>query len=191
MSVKIFVPGDSTALAAGADATAQAVSAQARARKLDVEIVRTGSRGLYWLEPLVEVESAKGRIGYGPVGADDAASLFDSGFLTGGALPKALGLVEEIPYLKRQQRLVFARCGVIDPLSLADYQTYGGLLGLRRAQAVGPARQRTDHVPQMICRVAPQFDGLRAIGDDNPVAHAGGGHERGVAPVAGGLREQL
>ena len=145
MSAKIFIPSDSTALAAGAEATAQALARQAGERKLEIEIVRTGSRGLFWLEPLVEVETSKGRIGYGPVGADDAASLFDSGFLTGGAHALALGLVEDISYLKQQQRLVFARCGVIDPLSLDDYRRHGGLRGLERAIALG-AKTTLDEV---------------------------------------------
>jgi hypothetical protein len=143
MKAKVFIPRDSTALAAGADATAQAIAAQARARKLNIDIVRTGSRGLFWLEPMVEVETAKGRIGYGPIGADDATTLFDSGFLTGGAHAKALGLVEEIPFLKQQQRLVFARCGMIDPLSLEDYRRHGGLSALSARLPWGRKRRST------------------------------------------------
>jgi formate dehydrogenase iron-sulfur subunit len=137
MKAKVFIPADSTALAVGADATAQAIAAGARARQLDIEIVRTGSRGLYWLEPLVEVETTKGRLGYGPIGADEAASLFEADFLTGGACAKAVGLVEEIPYLKQQQRLIFARCGAVDPLSFDDYRRHGGLKGLERAISIG------------------------------------------------------
>jgi formate dehydrogenase iron-sulfur subunit len=138
MSARVFIPRDSTALAAGADATARAIAAQARERKLDVEIVRTGSRGLFWLEPLVEIETANGRVGYGPVGEDDTASLFAAGFLAGAAHRNALGPVEDIPYLRQQQRLVFARCGVIDPLSLDEYRRHGGLKGLERAISMGP-----------------------------------------------------
>ena len=145
MSAKVFIPADSTALAAGAGATAQAIAKEARARNLNIEIVRTGSRGLFWLEPLVEVETPKGRVGYGPVGAADAASLFDAGFLTGGAHAAALGRVEDISYLKAQQRLVFARCGVIDPLSLEDYRRHGGLKGLERALSLG-AKATLDEV---------------------------------------------
>jgi formate dehydrogenase iron-sulfur subunit len=138
MKAKVFIPCDSSALAAGAEATAQAVAAEARARNVDIEIVRTGSRGLFWLEPLVEVETAMGRVGYGPIGAGDAGALFAAGFLDGGEHAKTLGLVEEIPFLKQQQRLVFARCGVIDPLSLDDYRRHGGLAGLERAIVLGP-----------------------------------------------------
>ena len=126
MSARVFVPADSSALAVGADAVAEAIADEARRRGVDVAIVRTGSRGLFWLEPLVEVETAAGRIGYGPVAPGEAARLFEAGFLDGGAHPKALGRVDDIPYLTRQQRLIFARCGLIDPLSLDDYRRHGG-----------------------------------------------------------------
>ncbi len=138
MSVRIFVPGDSSALSVGADAAAVELSREARARGVDVAIVRTGSRGLFWLEPLVEVETSAGRVGFGPIAPGDAASLFEAGFPTGGAHPRALGRVEDIPYLARQQRLVFGRCGVIDPLSLDEYRRHGGLTGLERALSLGP-----------------------------------------------------
>jgi formate dehydrogenase iron-sulfur subunit len=138
MSARVFVPGDSSALSVGADAVAGAILDEARRRSLDIAIVRTGSRGLFWLEPLVEVETASGRVGYGPVAADEAAELFEADFLGGGAHPKALGRVEDIPYLARQQRLIFARCGLTDPLSLDDYRRHGGLRGLERALSLGP-----------------------------------------------------
>ena len=138
MTTRVFIPRDSSALAAGAEKTAQALAREARTRDAGIEIVRTGSRGLYFLEPLIEVETAAGRVGYGPVSASDAASLFDAGFLAGGAHPKALGRVDEIPWLARQQRLVFARCGVVDPLSADDYRAHGGFRGLEQAIALGP-----------------------------------------------------
>ena len=138
MSSRIFVPADSAALSVGADAVASALAREARLRGVDLSIVRTGSRGLFWLEPLIEVETREGRVGYGPVTAEDAASLFDAGFLAGGAHPKALGRVEKIPYLARQQRLVFARCGVTDPLSLEDYRRHAGFKGLERALDLRP-----------------------------------------------------
>ena len=138
MSVRVFVPADSSALSVGADTVASAIVDEARRRGLDIELVRTGSRGLFWLEPLVEVETAAGRVGYGPVAPGEAAQLFDADFLSGGAHPKALGRVEDIPYLARQQRLIFARCGLTDPLSLDDYRRHGGLRGLERALALGP-----------------------------------------------------
>jgi formate dehydrogenase iron-sulfur subunit len=104
-----------------------------------VAIIRTGSRGLYWLEPMIEIETEEGRIAYGPVTAADVAGLLDSGFLTGGEHPLRLGRPEDIPFLKRQIRLTFARCGIVDPLSLADYRAHGGYLGLERALAMAPA----------------------------------------------------
>ncbi len=138
MSARVFVPSDSSALSVGADAVAAALAREARVRGLELLFVRTGSRGLFWLEPVVEVETPEGRVGYGPLTTEDAASLFDAGFLAGRDHPKALGRMEEIPFLARQQRLVFARCGVIDPLSLDDYRRHGGLKGLERALGIGP-----------------------------------------------------
>ncbi|MHC9236512.1 formate dehydrogenase beta subunit [Pseudooceanicola sp. 502str34] len=128
--MKIYVPGDSAAKAVGADEVAAAVAREAAARGLDVEVIRNGTRGMIWLEPLLEVERAEGRTGFGPVTAADVPALFDAGF---GAHPKALGPVEEIPFFARQTRLTFARCGLTDPLSMAAYEAHGGLAGLRRA----------------------------------------------------------
>jgi formate dehydrogenase iron-sulfur subunit len=138
MSARVFVPADSSALSVGADRVAGELLDEARRRGLAVTIVRTGSRGLFWLEPLIEVETAAGRVGYGPVAPDETAGLFDAGLLSGGPHPKALGRVDDIPYLARQQRLVFARCGVTDPLSIDDYRDHGGLRGLGRALRLGP-----------------------------------------------------
>ncbi|MBI1220650.1 MAG: formate dehydrogenase [Rhodobacteraceae bacterium] len=128
--MKIYVPRDAAAKALGADAVAAAVLAEAKARGLDVTLVRNGSRGMVWLEPLVEVETDAGRMAFGPVTAADVASLFDAGF---GSHPLAQGQTEAIPFMARQTRLTFARCGRIDPLSLAEYEAHGGLKGLRRA----------------------------------------------------------
>ena len=138
MTARVFVPGDSSALSVGADAVADAILDNARRRGLDAAVVRTGSRGLFWLEPLIEVETAAGRVGYGPVAADEVAQLFDAGFLSGGSHPKALGRVDDMPYLARQQRLIFARCGLTDPLSIDEYRDHGGLRGLERALNLGP-----------------------------------------------------
>ncbi|RYF74629.1 MAG: formate dehydrogenase beta subunit [Comamonadaceae bacterium] len=139
MSTTIYVPRDSAALALGADEVAQAIAAHARAAGLDIELVRNGSRGMFWLEPMVEIETPGGRIAYGPVEADDVPSLFEAGWLQGGGHRLALGPTEAIPYLQRQQRLTFARMGITDPLSLADYESHEGFAGLRRALAISPA----------------------------------------------------
>ncbi|MCW5774236.1 MAG: NADH-quinone oxidoreductase subunit NuoF [Rhodospirillaceae bacterium] len=138
MSLRVFVPRDSGALAVGADAVAAAIEAEAARRGLSLELVRTGSRGLYWLEPMIEVETPAGRIAYGPAAASDVAGLFAAGLAEGGAHALRLGPTEEIPFLRRQTRLTFARCGIVDPLSLADYRAHGGYRGLDRALSLGP-----------------------------------------------------
>ena len=129
----VYVPRDSAALAAGADETAAAIAAQAAQRGLSLTFVRNGSRGLFWLEPLVEVATPQGRVAYGPVHAEDVPALFDAGWLQGGAHALGHGLTEAIPYLARQERLTFARMGLTDPLSLADYQAHEGWAGLQAA----------------------------------------------------------
>jgi formate dehydrogenase iron-sulfur subunit len=130
---RIYVPCDSSALALGAEAVAAAIASEAAQRGVEVQIVRNGSRGLLWLEPLVEVETAQGRIGYSNVEVEDLGALFDAGFIEGGAHEKNVGVVDELPYLKKQQRLTFARIGITDPLSIDDYVANGGIEGLRRA----------------------------------------------------------
>jgi len=138
VTARIFIPRDSGALCVGAEQVARALFKAAENRGLDVTIVRTGSRGMYWLEPLVEVATPQGRVGYGPVKAADIDGLLDAGMLEGGKHPLYLGLVEEIPFFKRQTRLTFARCGVVDPRSLEDYRAHGGFQGLEKALALGP-----------------------------------------------------
>ena len=133
MNLKIFVPCDSAALALGANDVAQAMAREAHQRGVDIELVRNGSRGMFWLEPLVEVVTDAGRIAYGPVTPQAVASLFDAGFQTGAAHALRLGPTEDIAYLREQERLTFARMGVIDPLSLNDFEAHGGFAGLRRA----------------------------------------------------------
>lgn len=139
MSVKIFVPCDTTALAMGANQVATLIGREAADRGIAVEIIRNGSRGLFWLEPLVEVETAEGRLGYGPVEPEDVGALIDAGLFDGTQThPLALGLVDQIPYLKKQQRLTFSRIGLTDPLSLDDYQALRGFSGLKKALAMAP-----------------------------------------------------
>ncbi|CEJ11791.1 NADP-reducing hydrogenase subunit HndC [bacterium YEK0313] len=137
--ITIFVPVDAAALSVGADAVAAAIAREAEARGLDVTIVRNGSRGMLWLEPLVEVATAAGRVAYGPVRPADVAGLFDAGFHDGAAHRLGHGRTDEMDWLKRQQRLTFARVGIIDPLSIADYRAHGGFAGLERALAMAPA----------------------------------------------------
>ncbi len=139
MTTRIYVPCDAAALSMGADKVAKAMAAEAQKRGLDVTIVRNGSRGMLWLEPLVEVETTQGRVAYGPVRVGDIAGLYDAGLLSGGAHRLGHGLTEKIPFFARQQRLTFARCGLTDPLSLDDYKAHGGLEGLAKALALAPA----------------------------------------------------
>ncbi|MGC3980058.1 MAG: NADH-ubiquinone oxidoreductase-F iron-sulfur binding region domain-containing protein [Steroidobacteraceae bacterium] len=129
----VYVPQDAAALSLGAEQVAKAIAAQAQARGVDVVIKRNGTRGMCWLEPLVEVETAQGRHAYGPVAAADVLGLFDADFLHAGAHALSLGLTEGIPYLKNQQRLTFARVGVIEPANLQDYLKQGGYRGLQCA----------------------------------------------------------
>jgi formate dehydrogenase iron-sulfur subunit len=145
MTILVYVPRDAAARSVGSDEVADAIVAEAVGRGLDVELVRNGSRGLLWLEPLVEVASPDGRYAFGPVGVADVPGLFDAALAeptadAARAHPLALGPTEEIDWLARQDRLTFARVGVTDPLSPSDYEAHGGLAGLRRALQMTPAQ---------------------------------------------------
>jgi len=150
----VFVPRDSSARSVGSDQVAAAIELQAAARGVAVEVVRNGSRGMMWLEPLVEVVTAQGRVAYGPVTPDDVAGLFAAGFLDGDTHELGQGPTDQIPWLAEQNRLTFSRVGVIDPLSTQDYQAHGGLFALRRALTM---------TPQQICDEVTQ-SGLRGRG---------------------------
>lgn len=137
--VIVYVPGDASAVALGADAVADEIGRLARQRGIAVRIVRNGSRGLTWLEPLVEVATPAGRVAYGPVLAADVPGLFDAGFTTGAAHQLSQGPIDRHPYLANQQRVTFARVGVIDPVSVAEYVAHDGFQGLREALRASPA----------------------------------------------------
>jgi formate dehydrogenase iron-sulfur subunit len=132
--MKLFLSRDMAALALGADAVARALAAAAP----EAELVRTGSRGMIWLEPLLEAQTPHGRIAFGPMTAADAPGVI-AAVRDGSPHPLRLGPTEEIAFLKRQTRLTFSRCGVTDPLSLDDYRAHGGFVGLGRAREMGPA----------------------------------------------------
>jgi formate dehydrogenase iron-sulfur subunit len=139
---RIFVPGDAAARAVGADAVATAFAAQAARRRTGLEVVRNGSRGLLWLEPLVEWDTGGGRIAFGPVQPGDVPGLVDAiaaGAAAAAAHPLCRGPVAEIPFFKNQERLTFARVGIIDPTSLADALAHGAFTGLRAALNLAPA----------------------------------------------------
>jgi len=139
MTPRVYLPRDAGALAVGADEVAAALVAAAKRRSVPLDIVRTGSRGLYWLEPMLEVATPAARIAYGPVTARDADALLDAIVAGAGPHPLRLGPPDEFPFLKRQTRLTFARCGIVDPLSIDDYRAHGGLRGLEAALKLGPS----------------------------------------------------
>ena len=147
--VTIYVPRDAAARAAGSDEVAETLADQP-----DTRVVRNGSRGMLWLEPLVEVATAAGRIGYGPVTVADVPGLLAAGMLTGGDHPLRLGPVDEMSWMTRQTRFTFRRVGVVDPLDAEDYVAHGGTVGLRRALAMEPE--------QVVAEVAAS--GLRGRG---------------------------
>ncbi len=129
---RVFVPADSAARSVGADDVAGAI-----ARLDDVDVVRNGSRGMLWLEPMVEVDTDRGRIAYGPVTVADLPGM-TQGLITGADHPLRLGPVDELPWMKDQTRLLFARVGVVDPLSTQDFLDHGGLAGLHAALDMRP-----------------------------------------------------
>jgi formate dehydrogenase iron-sulfur subunit len=137
--IRIYVPRDSAALAVGADAVARAIAKEAAAKKISIQIIRNSSRGMFWLETFVEVETSEGRVGYGPVTEKDVKGLFASGFHHGNKHKLGHGLVDALPYLKNQERLTFARAGITDPWSLDDYLAHGGFAGLKKALALSGA----------------------------------------------------
>jgi formate dehydrogenase iron-sulfur subunit len=144
--MRIYVPGDAAAVACGADEIAASIEAAAAIRKVGVKVVRNGSRGMHWLEPMLEVETGKGRIAYGPVDVADVESVFDAMRQGGGPHKLRIGVPEEHPFLKTQTRLTFARCGIVDPRSLDDYKAHDGYKGLAKALANpgGIVQQVTD-----------------------------------------------
>ena len=137
-AVTVYVPRDAAALSIGAGEVAAAIAKESSARGIELKLIRNGSRGACWLEPLVEVVTAAGRVAYGPVTVADVPSLFASDFLNGGAHPLFLGPTDAIAWFAGQQRLTFARVGIVDPASLADYVANGGYQGLRRALSMAP-----------------------------------------------------
>ena len=137
-AITVYVPRDSAALAVGADEVAVALQTECARRGIELNLVRNGSRGLFWLEPLVEVATAQGRVAYGPVAPEDVPALLDAGLLAGRPHALCHGVTEQIPYLAKQERLTFARMGITDPVSIADYEAHEGYAGLRAALASKP-----------------------------------------------------
>jgi formate dehydrogenase iron-sulfur subunit len=136
-AIKVYVPRETAAVSLGADEVATRIAAAAKKSKTNVEIIRNGSWGITWLEPLVEVSVDGQRIAYGPVDPDSVDGMVAAGFLEGGDHELKLGPTVEIDWLKNQDRWTFRRCGLIDPLSFDEYQASGGFAGLRKAFEAG------------------------------------------------------
>lgn len=134
--IRVYVPRDSAAVSVGANEVAAAIEREAGDR---VQLVRNGTRGMLWLEPFVEVATEHGRVGYGPVTPDVVPDLVAAGMLDGADHELCHGPVDALPWMRDQQRLCFSRVGVIDPLSITDYQAHGGWTGLRKALDQPPA----------------------------------------------------
>jgi formate dehydrogenase iron-sulfur subunit len=134
--MRFHVPNDTAARSIGADEVAAAIIAHAAVRSLDVQVARNGSRGAYWLEPLVELDTEAGRVGWANITPAQVPELLGA-VAESRALPSSVGLVESLPWLREQTRITFARAGSIDPLSVAEYRAHGGMLGLERAVALG------------------------------------------------------
>src|SRR5690606_20012914 len=139
MSIRVYVPRETTAASLGAEALVSAITTEAKYRNLDIEIVRNGSRGACFLERLVEVETSQGRLGYGPVELEDIPDLVDADYLNGGKHKLALGKVEDLPWFTNQERLTFARAGIIAATSVEEYKSMGGFKGLENALKMQPA----------------------------------------------------
>jgi formate dehydrogenase iron-sulfur subunit len=136
---KLYIPRDAGALGMGSADVEFALIAALKQRNIEAEFVHTGSRGLYWLEPMIEVATPQGRIAYGPIAVSEVDGLLDAGMLDGKPHARRLGKPEELPFLRRQSRLTFARCGIVDRINLDDYRALGGWAGLEKALSLGPA----------------------------------------------------
>jgi len=136
-ATRIYVPRETSAVSVGADEVALQIAREAKRTKTSIRLVRNGSWGATWLEPLVEVEVDGARIAYGNVAPADVAGLFSADFVSGGDHPRRLGPIDEIPYLINQDRWTFWRCGLIEPLSLDDFLRHQGFKALEKAFAEG------------------------------------------------------
>ncbi|MFZ9213351.1 MAG: formate dehydrogenase beta subunit, partial [Candidatus Nanopelagicales bacterium] len=131
--IKVFVPIDDAACSVGANEVALEIETQAKARNIEIELIRNGSRGMLWLEPLVEVEIENKRIGYANVDETNVGKLFETNFLTDKSHKSSIGEVDNHEWIKNQNRVTFQRVGIIDPLNIKDFENHGGLTGLKNA----------------------------------------------------------
>jgi len=124
--MRIYVPCDTSARSVGADEVAEIISLAIPG----ATVVRNGSRGMMWLEPLVEVEAPGGRVAYGPITPADAPDVA-AAIADDAPHPLRLGRTDDLSWLAQQNRLTFSRVGVIAPLDADEYEAHGGLAGLR------------------------------------------------------------
>lgn len=148
-AVKVFVSLDTTARSRGSDKVAAQVEKVLSSQPdLNATLVRNGSRGMFWLEPLLEISTPKGRIAYGPVQPEEVNDIMNQhAFADVVDHPLCLGFTEDLPWLKSQQRLTFARVGIIDPVDVDDYISHGGFVGLTNALTKS-AQQLVDEVKE-------------------------------------------
>ena len=116
--MKIYLPLDAAAKALGADEIAAAILTEAARRGVKVDLIRNGSRGMVFLEPLAEVVTPAGRMAFGPMTVKHVPALFDDL----ASHPLALGLTDDLPWMKAQTRLTFARCGAVSYTHLDVYK---------------------------------------------------------------------
>jgi formate dehydrogenase iron-sulfur subunit len=151
--INIYVPRDTASISMGSDEVAAAIAEL----PADINVIRNGTWGMTYLEPLVEVETNKGRVAYGPVSVSDVKQLFEAGFLHGAEHPLYQGITQEIDYLKQQDRVSFSRCGLIDPLSFDDYIKNGGYQGLKQALKRAKRLLKTSPSPDCVVEVVRLF----------------------------------
>ncbi len=121
---RLYLSNDTAARAVGAERLAQAWAARP-----EIDLVRTSSRGAWFLEPLVERDGPDGRLAW-PRATIDSLSDILAGV---GGQP-----IDRLLFLAEQQRVTFANFGVTRPLSLDDFRARGGLAGLERAARLSP-----------------------------------------------------
>jgi formate dehydrogenase iron-sulfur subunit len=147
VTIKIYIARETSARSVGADDIAQQLQALTRQAGLDIEIIRHGSRGMTWLEPLLEVETEQGRVAYGPVTPDDLNELVAAEFYLGKPHVLGHGLTERLAYFAVQRRVTFNRCGLVTAGSIDDYRAHDGFVGLERALQMTP-QQIIDEIKQ-------------------------------------------
>ncbi len=124
MALRLYLSNDTSARAAGAGLLADSWS-----ERPEVQLIRTSSRGAFFLEPMVERDSPDGRLAWFNVTPDDLRSIVAG---IGGTS------VRSIPFLTQQVRFTFANFGETEPLALDEYQARGGLQGLEMALRATP-----------------------------------------------------